>query len=380
MRSQTETPKRYRYTGKERDEESGLYYHGARYYAPWLGRWTSCDPEGISFGINLYRPFSNNPLVNVDLNGRQDTKVTDTGNDKPGSDKPKVENICPLPRPPAITVKPDIYFKYIQHPGQLKEFLDKGILSGKPETPKAVMRSEAEKAVGHASPGTLKKMGTNRVSVTSEPEVALGIAAKEGKGKESIVVTSEQAVESKQGTFITNDELMTQLEEARTAREAAGKTTKPVDYAAAKYEELFESQVKFPTPLGAFKPATKLDYFKVTAGRSATGGLMVLGGAADVYNATQTKSAPVAAYYATTASIQLTAANIYIAGWAAGAPEVMAMGSAIAAPVTVVTLPVTMILLTPAVTAARESIKAEERKAGLPEKFVNDPMRWKALP
>src|SRR6266568_8196847 len=36
--------KRYRYTGKERDEESGFYYHGARYYAPWLGRWTSCDP------------------------------------------------------------------------------------------------------------------------------------------------------------------------------------------------------------------------------------------------------------------------------------------------------------------------------------------------
>ncbi|MDR2737188.1 MAG: RHS repeat-associated core domain-containing protein, partial [Gracilibacteraceae bacterium] len=39
---------RYRYTGKERDEESGLYYHGARYYAPWLMRWVSCDPIGIS--------------------------------------------------------------------------------------------------------------------------------------------------------------------------------------------------------------------------------------------------------------------------------------------------------------------------------------------
>ncbi|HEX5554417.1 MAG TPA: SpvB/TcaC N-terminal domain-containing protein, partial [Chitinophagaceae bacterium] len=36
--NQTETAKRYRYTGKERDEESGLYYHGARYYAPWLAR------------------------------------------------------------------------------------------------------------------------------------------------------------------------------------------------------------------------------------------------------------------------------------------------------------------------------------------------------
>ena len=30
--------KRYRYTGKERDEENGFTYHGARYYAPWLGQ------------------------------------------------------------------------------------------------------------------------------------------------------------------------------------------------------------------------------------------------------------------------------------------------------------------------------------------------------
>lgn len=37
-------PKRYRYTGKERDSESSLYYHGARYYVPWLARWTSVDP------------------------------------------------------------------------------------------------------------------------------------------------------------------------------------------------------------------------------------------------------------------------------------------------------------------------------------------------
>jgi hypothetical protein len=31
--------KRYRYVGKERDEETGLYYMGARYYSPWLCRW-----------------------------------------------------------------------------------------------------------------------------------------------------------------------------------------------------------------------------------------------------------------------------------------------------------------------------------------------------
>ncbi|MDB5279413.1 MAG: spvB [Ferruginibacter sp.] len=69
MRNQTETAKRYRYTGKERDEESGLYYHGARYYAPWLARWTAVDPTGIKDGINDYVYCSNNPVLKKDLNG-----------------------------------------------------------------------------------------------------------------------------------------------------------------------------------------------------------------------------------------------------------------------------------------------------------------------
>ena len=42
--------KRYRYTGKEKDEETGLYYHGARYYAPWLGRWTARIRRGWWMG------------------------------------------------------------------------------------------------------------------------------------------------------------------------------------------------------------------------------------------------------------------------------------------------------------------------------------------
>jgi RHS repeat-associated protein len=71
VRSQTETPKRYRYTGKERDEESGLYYHGARYYAPWLGRWTSCDPAGIVDGPNPYAYVKDNPAGLVDPKGKK---------------------------------------------------------------------------------------------------------------------------------------------------------------------------------------------------------------------------------------------------------------------------------------------------------------------
>ncbi|MBI5145809.1 MAG: VCBS repeat-containing protein [Thaumarchaeota archaeon] len=76
-RSQTETPKRYRYTGKERDEESGLYYHGARYYAPWLGRWTSCDPINITGGLNLYAYGSASPTNFIDPSGTAPKKYED---------------------------------------------------------------------------------------------------------------------------------------------------------------------------------------------------------------------------------------------------------------------------------------------------------------
>lgn len=62
--------KRYRYSGKEHDDESGFYYHGARYYAPWLGRWTSPDPAGLADGPNRYAYVSGNPVVLRDPDGR----------------------------------------------------------------------------------------------------------------------------------------------------------------------------------------------------------------------------------------------------------------------------------------------------------------------
>ncbi len=71
VRNQTDTPKRYRYTGKERDEENDLYYHGARYYAPWLGRWTACDPAGMVDGPNIYAYVRNNPARLRDRSGRR---------------------------------------------------------------------------------------------------------------------------------------------------------------------------------------------------------------------------------------------------------------------------------------------------------------------
>jgi RHS repeat-associated protein len=61
--------KRYRYTGKERDEETGLDHMGARYYAAWLGRWTSGDPIGLGDGVNRFAYVSGNPVGMRDPSG-----------------------------------------------------------------------------------------------------------------------------------------------------------------------------------------------------------------------------------------------------------------------------------------------------------------------
>jgi RHS repeat-associated protein len=61
--------KRYRFTGKERDEESGLAYHGARYYLAPTCRWISADPAGPVDGLALYTYVRGNPLLLIDRTG-----------------------------------------------------------------------------------------------------------------------------------------------------------------------------------------------------------------------------------------------------------------------------------------------------------------------
>ncbi len=71
--------KRYRYCGKERDEETGLYYYGMRYYADWLCRFVSVDP--LQFKYPHYTPYqyaSNNPVTMIDLDGLEGVRPEDT--------------------------------------------------------------------------------------------------------------------------------------------------------------------------------------------------------------------------------------------------------------------------------------------------------------
>ncbi len=60
----------YTFTGRERDPETGLHYHRARYYNPEAGRWISSDPIGFDSGdTNFYRYVFNNSINFNDPDG-----------------------------------------------------------------------------------------------------------------------------------------------------------------------------------------------------------------------------------------------------------------------------------------------------------------------
>jgi RHS repeat-associated protein len=63
----------YKYSGEQHDEEIGLYYFGARYYDPSLGKFITEDPCGGSVlnpqTLNLYAYVLNNPLKYSDPDG-----------------------------------------------------------------------------------------------------------------------------------------------------------------------------------------------------------------------------------------------------------------------------------------------------------------------
>ena len=72
-----ETPKLYRYSGAEYDEETGLSYNSARYLLTTIGAWTSADPASMSGGINLYLYAGSNPITRSDRSGSQYVDIGD---------------------------------------------------------------------------------------------------------------------------------------------------------------------------------------------------------------------------------------------------------------------------------------------------------------
>jgi RHS repeat-associated protein len=59
----------FRYTGREFDSESGLYFYRARYYDPSSGRFLSEDPIRFRGGPNFYAYVRDNPVNFTDPSG-----------------------------------------------------------------------------------------------------------------------------------------------------------------------------------------------------------------------------------------------------------------------------------------------------------------------
>ena len=69
----------YGYTGRERDDESGLYYYRARYYDPAVGRFLQSDPIGLAGGINTYAYVLGDPVNLIDPDGLHAKEVAPSG-------------------------------------------------------------------------------------------------------------------------------------------------------------------------------------------------------------------------------------------------------------------------------------------------------------
>jgi RHS repeat-associated protein len=60
----------YLFNAKELDEETGLYYYGARYYDSRVSLWVSADPKQEDYpNISTYAYCANNPVMFVDPDG-----------------------------------------------------------------------------------------------------------------------------------------------------------------------------------------------------------------------------------------------------------------------------------------------------------------------
>ncbi|MDR0829313.1 MAG: RHS repeat-associated core domain-containing protein [Prevotellaceae bacterium] len=61
----------YQFTGKEKDDESGFNYFGARYYWSWLGVFISTDPHWYKYPqLSPYNYCANDPINKIDIDGR----------------------------------------------------------------------------------------------------------------------------------------------------------------------------------------------------------------------------------------------------------------------------------------------------------------------
>ena len=70
----------YKFNGKELDEETGLFYYGARYMNPRFSIWYGCDPLGEKYpNVSCYNYCHSNPITRLDEDGMDDWEINSLG-------------------------------------------------------------------------------------------------------------------------------------------------------------------------------------------------------------------------------------------------------------------------------------------------------------
>ncbi|MGA1999212.1 MAG: RHS repeat-associated core domain-containing protein [Terriglobales bacterium] len=134
-------PNHYKFTGKERDAESGLDNFGARYFASTMGRFLTPDwsalPAAVPYAdlsnpqsLNRYSYVQNNPTTTIDADGHLTISEDGWGHKKPGQQEPlstgenpyedndnreAQNNSDPTTPPPPPTPKPPALVEYNGH-------------------------------------------------------------------------------------------------------------------------------------------------------------------------------------------------------------------------------------------------------------------------
>jgi len=145
--------KRYRFCGKEKDKESGMYYYGARYYSPWTCRFISVDPKAGKYVFQS--PFAyadNNPICKMDYNGE--------GTGEGGGEQP--------PSKPSSSSAPVVPIEAINGlKKQFAEFVEKQ----KTENAKPIKQKLAEAANNKLVKNNIKPDNTSQVKDKLEKDV-----------------------------------------------------------------------------------------------------------------------------------------------------------------------------------------------------------------
>jgi RHS repeat-associated protein len=104
---------RYKFTGREFDQETGLYYYRARYFDANVGRFIGQDPIGFNAGdSNLYRYVGNKSINHTDPTGLY-------GVVKPGTWRRKIKYVLN-----AIQLKETWHIENVPHNGSARIYED----------------------------------------------------------------------------------------------------------------------------------------------------------------------------------------------------------------------------------------------------------------